>query len=38
MPKANTESMEYHLEAISVAVEKNSHALIIMDGAAWHST
>jgi hypothetical protein len=38
MPKANTEAMQHHLEVISVTVEKNCHALIVTDGAAWHST
>lgn len=38
MPKANTEAMQLHLEEISVAVEAGCHALIIVDGAAWHST
>ena len=38
MPKANTEAMQYPLEERSIAVEKGCHALIIVDGAAWHST
>jgi len=38
MPKANTEAMKYHLEEISIAVEQDCHGLIIVDGAAWHST
>lgn len=38
MPRANTEAMQHHLDAISSDVETDCHALIIVDGAAWHST
>ncbi len=38
MPKANTEAMEFHLKAISESVKKGHHALLIVDGAAWHLT
>ena len=38
MPKANTEAMEYHLQDISTSVEIGHHALIVVDGAAWHLT
>jgi hypothetical protein len=38
MPKANTDAMQCHLEDISEMIEKENHALIVMDGAAWHTT
>lgn len=38
MPRAITESMEKHLEAISTAVEEGHHAVIVLDRAAWHTS
>jgi len=38
MPSANTEAMQLHLEEISKNVTPNAHAVIIMDGAAYHTT
>ncbi|SCA56302.1 hypothetical protein MTBPR1_20150 [Candidatus Terasakiella magnetica] len=38
MPKCNTFAMEVHLEEISLAVDENAHAIIIMDQAAWHTS
>lgn len=38
MPKANTEAMQHHLQDISACVASNHHALIVVDGAAWHVT
>lgn len=36
LPDADIPAMNLHLEAISAHVEKNSHAVIIIDGAGWH--
>ena len=38
MPEANTEAMELHLKEISKAVSEGAHAVIIIDGAGWHTT
>jgi hypothetical protein len=35
-PHANSEYMSEHLTLISEATELGRHALVIMDGAAWH--
>ena len=36
MPYANGECMKRHLQAISQAVPKGRHAVVVMDGAVWH--
>ncbi len=38
MPKADTEVTEIHLGMISDVVPKGRHALIVLDGASWHTT
>lgn len=38
MPHANTAAMKAHLDEISTKVEKASHAVVIIDGAGWHTT
>ncbi len=38
MPRANTEAMNLHLEEISCHVPADSHAIMFMDNAAWHSS
>ena len=37
MPAANTEAMSAHLSEISKAVASGAHAILVMDGAGWHS-
>lgn len=37
MPKADTEAMTLHLAEISKTVAAGAHALIVLDGASWHS-
>lgn len=36
MPRADTEAMQHHLEEISKNVAPGAHAVVVMDGAAWH--
>ena len=36
LPNANSACMKAHMQAISDAVPKGRHALVIMDGAGWH--
>ena len=38
MPYANTEAMNRHLAEIAKAVSPGAHALLVLDGAGWHST
>ena len=38
MPRANTEAMNLHPEEISHHVASDSHAIMFMDNAAWHSS
>ena len=38
MPTANTEAMQHHLDEIARAVEPGSHAVVLLDGASWHTT
>jgi transposase len=38
MPYANTEAMNLHLAEIAKAVSPGAHALLVLDGAGWHST
>lgn len=37
-PYANMEAMEIHLEQISKRVPESRHAVVILDGASWHTT
>lgn len=37
MPYANTEAMNLHLREISRNVTPGAHAIIIIDGAGWHT-
>jgi transposase len=37
LPYANTEMMNLHLEEISLHVDATSHAVLLMDGAGWHT-
>ena len=36
--RANTAAMNAHLDEISTQVEPGSHAVLIIDGAGWHTT
>jgi transposase len=38
MPEANAGAMQMHLDEISKMVDSNSHAVIMMDRASWHTT
>lgn len=38
LPYANTNAMLKHLQAISQAVPKGRHAVLVLDQAAWHTT
>ncbi len=38
MPRANAEAMQQHLEEISRCVTEGAHAVLILDGAGWHTT
>ncbi len=38
MPEANTEAMEAHLAEISRRVTTGAHAVLVLDGAGWHTT
>ena len=38
MPHANTEAMNAHLAEISRNVASGAHALLVLDGAGWHSS
>lgn len=38
MPKANSESMQHHLDLIAATVTPGKHAVVIVDRAAWHVT
>ena len=37
MPLANKSCMEMHIEEIAKCVPDGRHALVVMDGAGWHS-
>ena len=37
MPKANTEAMQYHIDEIARIVRPGAHAMLLLDGAAWHT-
>ena len=36
MPYANSDAMNAHLQEISLHIEQDHHAIILMDGAGWH--
>ena len=38
MPNADTEAMNAHLVEISRTVAKGAHAVLVLDGAGWHSS
>jgi transposase len=38
MPAVNTEAMLVHLEHISLKIPEGTHAVIVLDKAAWHTT
>lgn len=38
MPAVNTEAMSEHLQEVSTQVAENAHAVLVLDGAAWHQT
>lgn len=38
LPVANTQAMQMHIEEISKYVEKDRHAVIVVDKATWHTT
>jgi hypothetical protein len=38
LPFANREAMNLHLREISQCVSEGAHALLVVDGAGWHTT
>jgi len=38
MPEADTEAMQAHLAAVGREVSPGAHAVLVLDGAAWHTT
>jgi len=38
MPEVNLEAMEAHLAEISRRVTAGAHAVLVLDGAAWHTS
>lgn len=38
LPAANTEMMQYHLDAISAQLPAHIHAALLIDRAGWHMT
>ncbi len=38
MPTANTEAMNLHLEEIGRTVAPGAHAVLVLDGAGWHTS
>ncbi len=38
MPHANIEAMNAHLAEISRHVSPGAHAILVLDGAGWHSS
>lgn len=38
MPRANTESMQYHLDEISHHIARKAHGVVLMDRAGWHKS
>jgi hypothetical protein len=37
MPYANTDAMSAHLAEIGRRVSSGAHAIVVLDGAGWHS-
>lgn len=37
MPSVNIAAMQLHIDAISAQIPEGRHALLIVDGAGWHS-
>src|SRR5260221_1186741 len=37
MPHANIDAMNEHFAAIAKAVAKDAHAVLVLDGAGWHT-
>lgn len=38
LPHVNTEAMDLHLKEIGQAVAKGAHAVLLLDGAGWHTS
>ena len=38
LPQADKEAMKLHLAEISKAVDPGAHAVVILDGAGWHTS
>ena len=38
MPYANSEAMNLHLREIGRAVAPGAHAILVLDGAGWHTS
>ena len=38
MPYANSEAMNLHLREIARAVAPGAHAVLVLDGAGWHTS
>ena len=38
MPRADTAAMQRHLDEIARSVKRRSHAVLLLDRAAWHTT
>jgi transposase len=38
MPEVNIAAMEAHLAAVSERVSPGAHAVLVLDGAGWHSS
>ena len=38
MPRANTDALNAHLAEIARAVAPGAHAVLVMDGAGWHTS
>ncbi len=38
LPFANTEAMQFHIDEIARHVARGSHAVLLLDRAAWHTT
>ena len=37
MPMANTEAMQHRIDEIARIVRPGAHAILLLDGAAWHT-
>ncbi|MEM4177974.1 MAG: transposase [Nitrososphaeria archaeon] len=37
LPKANTESMNLHLQEISRQIKEGNYGIVVLDRAAWHT-